>query len=164
MSVLLLRHPQFLGPRKKPSWVFAPQPRRCLHRPSSSVTSHSGNVGVQILCAEQQPLGMRGRPVGPGALRYPKFDWEGPGRGRPLVAAPASRWWAPVTLSIPKTACACGAGWKSPPPPQPIETKAATGTTVTERGQLCNVREQHLILETKICFVCFVFRMCRSCP
>lgn len=74
-----------------------------------------------------------------------------------------------LTLSSPKTACACGAGWKSPP--WPIETEAATGTTVTEQGQLCNVREQHLILETKICFekiyiyicfVCFVFQMCRS--
>lgn len=33
MFMLLLTYPEFPGHRKKTSWVFAPQPGRCLHRP-----------------------------------------------------------------------------------------------------------------------------------
>lgn len=46
MFTVLLEHPQFLGHRRKPSWVFAPQPRKCLHRPTSSQQLHTEGIWV----------------------------------------------------------------------------------------------------------------------
>lgn len=53
-NTLLLEPPQFLGHRKKPSWVPAPQ--MSSQTLLSSATSCRGYVGVQMPCSEQQPL------------------------------------------------------------------------------------------------------------
>lgn len=77
--MLLLEHPQFLGHRKEPSWVLAPQPRRCLHRPSSPQQLYAERTWVCKCCVpNSSPSSVQGllvpMPVVPGALRHPMFD------------------------------------------------------------------------------------------
>lgn len=135
MSVLLLRHQQFLGHRKKPSWVFAPQPRRCLHPSQGGVCIDppplgnftQRNVGVQMLCVERQPFGVRGclwvlvlsdtpgltgKVQGGGA----HWQWHQPVIGELLLLCPSLRQHLHAGLAR---------GWLEITP-RPIETKAAT--------------------------------------
>lgn len=80
MCMLLREHPQFLGHRKKPSWVFAPQPRRCLHRPSSSQQLHAEGTWVcKCRVQNSSPSGCGGCLCRMSAFGYPKFDGRGPG-------------------------------------------------------------------------------------
>lgn len=113
--MLLLEHPQFLGHRKEPSWVLAPQPRRCLHRPSFPQQLHAERTWVCKCCVpNSSPSSVQGLPVPtpvvPGALRHPKFDWGGPGRGtgHSLTSWSLMGCFHPVhpCSATPRTACA----------------------------------------------------------
>ena len=101
------------------SWDTGKSPAGCLHPSQGGVFLDapplSNFTQREHRCADVQnssPSGCGGLPVGPGALRYPEFDWEGPGRGRSLAAAAAGCLGCshPVhpCSAISKTACAGG--------------------------------------------------------